>query len=92
MEPKRDWYRRSHSQYGLILHVDHDRKLVPEDPQPVPIGVRSLSYIEHVTEIHGCLTLADFVAKVGQEQLANKNTQRSNRDEWILESILRINA
>jgi len=35
---------------------------------------------------------ADFVAKVGQEQLASKNTQHSNRDEWNLESILRIDA
>jgi len=37
----------------------------------------------------GCLHLADFVAKVGEEQLAGKNAQQSNREERIFESTLR---
>jgi len=33
---------------------------------------------------------ADIVAKVGEEQVASKNVQQSNRGEWISESTLRI--
>jgi hypothetical protein len=40
----------------------------------------------------GCRLLADFVAKVGEEQRASKNAQQSNRGEWIFESRLRIAA
>jgi hypothetical protein len=40
----------------------------------------------------GGLFRADFVAKVGEEQLASKNAQQSNRNEWIFESTLRIGA
>jgi hypothetical protein len=36
--------------------------------------------------------LADFVAKVGEEQLASKNAQQSNLDEWIFDSTLRADA
>jgi hypothetical protein len=36
--------------------------------------------------------VADIVAKVGEEQLAGKNAQQSNRNEWIFESTLRIGA
>jgi hypothetical protein len=36
--------------------------------------------------------VADFVAKVGEEQLVSKNAQQSNRDERIFESILRTDA
>jgi hypothetical protein len=36
--------------------------------------------------------MADFVAKVGEEQLASKNAQQLNRNELIFESTLRIGA
>jgi hypothetical protein len=36
--------------------------------------------------------VADFVAKVTTVKLWNRNTQQSNRGEWILESTLRIRA
>jgi hypothetical protein len=36
--------------------------------------------------------LADIVAKVGEEQLASKNAQQSNRNELIFESTLPIGA
>jgi len=39
-----------------------------------------------------CLLLADTVEKVTAEKLWNKNTQQSNRGEWIFESTLRVNA
>jgi hypothetical protein len=42
-------------------------------------------------EADGLLS-ADFVAKVGAEQLASKNAQQSNLNEWIFESILRTDA
>jgi len=37
----------------------------------------------------GCPLMADIVVKVGEEQLAGKNAQQSNREERIFESTLR---